>query len=106
MEPPPVGIVIQGLLRPVLLEEKLAIQKLLSGHSSRTDVNNIKNPMDEKSENSATDGQIQQPVSSGDGSAKAQELEKDESLKNVTSFYKLEMIKIQLLSVHGHPVWF
>ncbi|PKI63499.1 hypothetical protein CRG98_016166, partial [Punica granatum] len=37
MERPPVGIVIHGLLRPALIEEKSVIQKLLSGHNSSAD---------------------------------------------------------------------
>ncbi|KAK4745407.1 hypothetical protein SAY87_011719 [Trapa incisa] len=102
MEPPPVGVVIQGLLMPILLEEKLVIQKLLSGHSARADINNTENPLDEKLEDCAIN-EPQEPISGGDGSTKAQKLEKDENLANGDSFYKLEMVKIQLLSVHGHP---
>lgn len=106
MEPPPVGVVLQGLLTPTLLEEKLVIQKLLSGRSSRDDINNRENPLDEKLGDPATNGPSQELISCGEGSTNAQELENDENLKNRTSFYKLEIIKIQLLSVHGHPVWF
>ncbi|XP_031389852.1 uncharacterized protein At3g49140-like isoform X2 [Punica granatum] len=103
MERPPVGIVIHGLLRPALIEEKSVIQKLLSGHNSSADVNNVEVIVDSKLEDSGTSGQSQAPVSFGDGSMGVEELEKDENLKKDTSFYKLEMIKIQLLSVHGHP---
>lgn len=35
---------------------------------------------------------------------RAEELEKDESLKNGISFYKIEIIQIQLYSAHRHEV--
>nr|XP_034898874.1 uncharacterized protein At3g49140-like isoform X2 [Populus alba] len=72
MEQPPAGVAIQGLIRPAFMEEQSDIQRHMSGNQSHHAGTN------------------------------QEELEKDEVPSSGASFYKLEMIKIQLISAHGN----
>ncbi|XP_052188078.1 uncharacterized protein At3g49140-like [Diospyros lotus] len=105
MDQPPVGLVIQGLLRPALVEELSAIKKHLSKstyESHGASLNEVdKNLEDTVSDLSIINGHRHGPESSQGNLTWAEELE-CESLGNRTSLYKLEMIKIQLVSAHGH----
>ncbi|XP_058206024.1 uncharacterized protein At3g49140-like isoform X2 [Rhododendron vialii] len=100
MDQPPDGLVIQGLLRPALIEEHSVIQKHIADHNSGTsDLKQTGIHDEDKVENLGIindDRQLSQ-----DSSTSAEELEKGESLGNGTSFYKLEMIKIELISSQG-----
>ncbi|CAA2967501.1 uncharacterized protein At3g49140-like [Olea europaea subsp. europaea] len=101
MEQPSAGLAIQGLLRPALMEEHSIIQKHISGHlSSNADVNQIA-----REQKPGGIVQINGHKHEKEPAQKiptwAEELEKDKSLGNGISFYKLEMIKIQLVSVQG-----
>ncbi|KAL2556168.1 Pentatricopeptide repeat (PPR) superfamily protein [Forsythia ovata] len=102
MEQPSAGLAIQGLLRPAFLEEHSVIQKHISGHqSSNADVNQI--AKEQKPGGIVQiNGHKHEKEPAQDIPTWAEELEKDESLGNGISFYKLEMIKIQLVSAHGH----
>ncbi|KAK9293168.1 hypothetical protein L1049_021156 [Liquidambar formosana] len=104
MDQPPAGLAIQGLLRPAFIEEKSVIQKHLTDHqSSNADVNQVGTILEDKLKDlHKINGHGQESRLSQDDSIWAEESEKDESLRNGTSFYKLEMIRIQLLSAHGH----
>ncbi|KAI4384792.1 hypothetical protein MLD38_002895 [Melastoma candidum] len=72
MEGPPVGICIQGVLRPALLEEHLIIKKHFSNKN-------------------------------GDGKISAWDLDKGNISRKEISYYTLDLVKIHLLSVQGHP---
>ncbi|CAA0812943.1 Pentatricopeptide repeat (PPR) superfamily protein [Striga hermonthica] len=90
------GLVIHGLLRPAFIEEHSVIQRQLSNPESSdvdTDINvnggvhinGHRHAKEFTRDNMSLDG----------------DLEKDESLGNGFAFYKLEMIKILLVSAQG-----
>ncbi|KAM1232192.1 hypothetical protein ACFX13_042774 [Malus domestica] len=102
-EQAPASLAIQGLIRPALVEEHSVIQKHLSDHQSfndgidevgRTVEDDLEDPVKINGHKSGT---------SKDSPVSAEELEnkKDEAPGNGTTFYKLEMVKIQLFSSHG-----
>ncbi|OMO86967.1 FMN-binding split barrel [Corchorus capsularis] len=103
MEQPTDGLAIQGLLRPAFIEERSEIQKHMSTNQSRSsDTNQVEKVVKDKVEDLGTiNGHRNELVSSGDGST-SQESEKNEISINGSLFYKLEMIKIQLVTAHGH----
>ena len=105
MDQPPAGLAIQGLLRPSFLEEHTTIQKQISEDTlSDADLNRIEKD-DEHKENGGVqiNGHKHESGSSLENPS-WEELEKDEILGNGTSFYKLEMIRIQLISSNGNQV--
>ncbi|XP_038683093.1 uncharacterized protein At3g49140-like [Tripterygium wilfordii] len=104
MEQPPAGLAIQGIIRPALIEEHSDIQKHMSGsHFCNPDINQV--GVDEKLDDvGAINGEKQESQPLKDGSFWSKESMKDEIPQNGISFYKLEMIKIQLISVHGHQI--
>lgn len=103
MNQPPDGLAIQGLLRPVLIEEHSVIQKHMSDHNSGTgDLKQTGIHDEDKVENLGISNDHRQL--SQDGSTSSEKLEKGESLGNGTSFYKLEIIKIELISSQGQQV--
>lgn len=106
MELPPAGLAIQGILRPAFLEEHVVIQKQMSDHkTSNADRNQVSKAADCKETTIVPiNGHRHKSGLDQDNPNWAEELEKDETLGNGTSFYKLEMIKIQLISAHGHQV--
>ncbi|XP_038708933.1 uncharacterized protein At3g49140-like isoform X3 [Tripterygium wilfordii] len=101
MEKPPAGLAIQGIIRPALIDEHSDIQKHMSGSYSRNpDINQV---VDEKLDDfGAFNGEKQESQPLKDGSIWSEESMKDEIPRNGTSFYKLEMIKLELISVQGH----
>ncbi|KAK9665389.1 hypothetical protein RND81_14G109300 [Saponaria officinalis] len=81
MEQQPAGIAIQGLLRPAFIEEQSVIQKHRLIHRDKNaDISKVAKAKDDKG------------------------LEQDNGLANGTAFYKLEMVKIQLISAHGNQI--
>ncbi|KAL5567883.1 hypothetical protein UlMin_024458 [Ulmus minor] len=104
MEQPPASLAIQGLLRPAFIEEHPVIQKRLSNQQgSNIDINQVGETMVENSEDlDRINGHKFESESSQDSANMADELEKDEISTNGTAFYKLEIMKIQLYSAHGH----
>ncbi|KAF3432926.1 hypothetical protein FNV43_RR24028 [Rhamnella rubrinervis] len=100
MEQPPASMAIQGILRPAFIEEHSVIQKHLSDHrSSNIDVDQgVENVEDNLEDLGRINGHKHESGSSEDSSNWAEELEKDEIPSNGTTFYKLEMIRIQLFS--------
>lgn len=104
MDQPPAGLAIQGLLRPAFIEEHTVLHKHKSGHQSSTaSINKSEKILGGKVEDLGTiSGHSHESNFSKDNSNWAEELEKDDILTNGASFYKLEMIKIQLISAHGH----
>ncbi|XP_060211866.1 uncharacterized protein At3g49140-like isoform X1 [Lycium barbarum] len=103
MDQPPAGLLIQGLLRPAFLEEQTTIPKQISEHKSNdAGIHQMEKVADHKKNSSVqVNGHKHESGSSQDSPSCPEELEKDETLGNGTSFYKLEMIKIQLISSHG-----
>ncbi|OAY30361.2 uncharacterized protein At3g49140 isoform X2 [Manihot esculenta] len=104
MEQPPAGLAIQGLIRPAFIEEHSDIQRHMSGNQSHhADKNEIGKNLDSRLEDlGGINGHKHESGSSEDISTCAEELKKDQTPRNGTSFYKMEMIKIQLISAHGH----
>ena len=104
MEQPPATLVIQGVLRPAFNEEQTVIQKHLSSrHLSNGDINEAQ----ELEENLEGHGRINhrghESSSSKDGLNLMEAL--DESIPaSEASFYRLEMIKVQLFTGNSHPV--
>lgn len=108
MDQPPAGLVIQGLLRPAFLEEHTTIPKKISEHKSNdAGLEQMEQVAEHKQNGSVQiNGHKHESESSQDNPSCPEELEKDETLGNGTSFYKLEMIKIQLISSLGQQVSF
>lgn len=104
MNQPPDGLAIQGRLRPALIEEHSVIQKHITDLNSGTsDLKQIGIHDEDKVENLGIINGHRQL--SEDSSISAEELEKGGSFRNGTSFYKLEMIKIQLITSDVHQVY-
>ncbi|XP_062120316.1 uncharacterized protein At3g49140-like [Humulus lupulus] len=104
MEQPPASLAIQGLIRPALIEEHSVIRKHLSnlhGNDAAPD-NKDGESVEHNSEDVRINGHRHESESSKDNSTGAEESEKDDITTNGATFYKLEMIKIQLFSANGH----
>ncbi|KAG6387728.1 hypothetical protein SASPL_152920 [Salvia splendens] len=100
MEQPAAGLAIQGLLRPAFIEEHSVIQKQISGPES-CDVDADHN--DQQFQGYVQiNGQTHDEDVAQENPNRAENLEKDENVGNGFAFYKLEMIKIQLVSALGH----
>lgn len=106
MDQPSASLTIQGLLRPAFIEEQSVIQKHLSDHQSiDTDRNGVGKILDDKIEDlGVINERRDESGSSDDSSICKEETQKDEIPVNGTSFYRLEMIRIQLFSSHGNSV--
>ncbi|XP_027358268.1 uncharacterized protein At3g49140-like isoform X2 [Abrus precatorius] len=93
MEQPPACVAIQGVIRPAFVEEHSTIQKHLSANqSSDTDTSK------------STESKGESIGSSGDNAAQRIENNRNSDIPfSETSFYKLEMIKIQVFSAQGQP---
>ncbi|XVF09951.1 hypothetical protein REPUB_Repub07fG0141600 [Reevesia pubescens] len=104
MEQPSDGLAIQGLLRPAFIEEHSVIQKHMSTNLSHSsDTNQVEKVVRDKVEDlGEINGHRNELGLSGDSSTTSEESEKNEISINGSSFYTLEMIKIQLITAHGH----
>ncbi|KAG7556290.1 hypothetical protein ISN44_As11g023390 [Arabidopsis suecica] len=88
MEQPSAGLAIQGLLSRVVVEDHSDIQKHISGcKSTGTDKNKKGENSEEKFE--------------GIGENESEILQVENS-RNAISYYKLEIIRIQLITAQGH----
>ncbi|KAM7499712.1 hypothetical protein LguiA_024126 [Lonicera macranthoides] len=108
MVQPPAGLAIQALLRPAFVEEHSGINKRTYDHHQSDEetswMGDVVNDEQDVLLGTTINGQKHEVggSSSHDGSIWAKELDKDdESLEKGTSFYKLELIKIQLILAHG-----
>ncbi|XP_051138247.1 uncharacterized protein At3g49140-like isoform X2 [Andrographis paniculata] len=102
MEQPSAGIAIHGILRPAFLEEHSVIRRHIPDpESSDVDTNRITR---EQSQESVTliNGHRHETELPQDFPNWEEELEKGENLGSGFAFYKLETIKIQLISAHGN----
>ncbi|GJR42197.1 hypothetical protein Tco_1310300, partial [Tanacetum coccineum] len=103
MDQPPAGLALQGVLRPAFVEESSVINKyVLDGESN-----------DEEAANQVSEGDEEvlgvinghEPESSQDVSSEEDESQKDQISGNGTSYYKLEIVKIHLISAHGNQTF-
>ncbi|GMI75550.1 hypothetical protein like AT5G24060 [Hibiscus trionum] len=103
MEQPSDGLAIQGLLRPAFTDEHSEIQKHISTNQSCSCDTSLAEKFegDKLEELGIINGHGNESELSGDSST-SEESEKNEISSNRSSFYKLEMIKIQLITAHGH----
>ncbi|EOY23341.1 Pentatricopeptide repeat superfamily protein, putative isoform 2 [Theobroma cacao] len=106
MEQPSDGLAIQGLIRPAFVEEHSEIQKHMSSNQSRSsDTSQVEKVVEDKLEDlGIINGQSNELGWSGDSSTISEEPEKKEISINGSSFYKLEIVKIQLITAHGHQL--
>ncbi|XP_077230718.1 uncharacterized protein At3g49140-like isoform X2 [Tasmannia lanceolata] len=104
---PSSGLAIQGLLRPAFIEEHSIVRKNIAGyHTSDDDKNQVEKILEDNEGglgvlNSHECGSGSQ-TSSKHGAIWADESEKDENPRAEYTFYKLEMINIQLVSAYGN----
>ncbi|KVI10181.1 FMN-binding split barrel [Cynara cardunculus var. scolymus] len=108
MEQPPAGLAIQGLLRPAFVEENPVISKHMLDNGHR----DVSGPSNDEEANQFSEGKEEdigvinghRDVSgpSQDAPDAEEELQKDQISGNGTSYYKLDMIKIHLISAHGN----
>lgn len=104
MEQPPATLVIQGVLRPAFSEEHSVIQRHLSSrHSSNGDINEAQKHEDNLENHGMINRHDHESSSSKDGLNLADGLDGNIPMSEA-SFYRLEMIKIQLFTGHAHPV--
>lgn len=106
MDQPSAGIAIQGLLRPALTEDYSNIQKRKSESSSKPhDANsNIESNAPKIVEDLGTIHGESHGERTSQESKAGEDLENDENFNPGTSFYKLEMVKILLISAHGNQI--
>lgn len=104
MEQPPACVVIQGVLRPAFVEEHSPIQKHLSANqSSTTEISKVTQNKEEST--GAINGHEHNIESSEDNASQQVENSGNSDIPiDETSFYRLEMVKIQVFSAHGHPI--
>lgn len=104
MEQPPAGLAIHGLLRPALIEEHSEIQKHISSNLSHDGDKDQETVGSKLEDHNTINGHMQESGLSENSSIWEKDSKKDDFPRNRTSFYKLEMIKIQLFSALGNQV--
>ncbi|PWA52515.1 pentatricopeptide repeat (PPR) superfamily protein [Artemisia annua] len=102
MDQPPAGLALQGVLRPAFVEESSVINKyVIDGESNdEEEANQASEEEEEEEDLGVINGH--EPESSQDGSNEEDESQKDQISGNGTSYYKLEIVKIHLISAHGN----
>ena len=104
MDQPPAGLALQGVLRPAFVEESSVINKyMIDGESNDEEEANQASEEEEEEDLGVINGH--EPESSQDGSNEEDESQKDQISGNGTSYYKLEIVKIHLISAHGNQVF-
>ncbi|KAM5557449.1 uncharacterized protein ABKV19_024701 [Rosa sericea] len=102
-EQAPASLAIQGLLRPAYIEEHTVIKKHISDHEPNDDEKQVGRTVeDDLEEPDKINGHESGSFKGSPIRAEESDNEKGEILKNGTTFYKLEIVKIQLFSSHGH----
>ncbi|GAU29205.1 hypothetical protein TSUD_361950 [Trifolium subterraneum] len=104
MEQPPACVIFQGVIRPAFIEENSPIQKHLSANQSSTaEISKVTENKDESI--GAINGHEHNTESSEDNASQQVENKGNSDIPlDDTSFYRLEMVKIQVFSAHGHPI--
>ncbi|KAI3519498.1 hypothetical protein L1887_08668 [Cichorium endivia] len=106
MDQPPAGLAIQGLLRTAFVEENTVINKhMLEAQSNSEEENQISESKQEEEEEEDLGVVNGHRHASQDDLNTEEELQKDEMVGNGTSYYKLEMVKIHLISAHGNQTF-
>ncbi|KAK1409120.1 hypothetical protein QVD17_35645 [Tagetes erecta] len=104
MDQPPAGLAIQGVLRPAYVEESSVINKyMLDSQSKDEEANQISEGKEEYL--GVINGHRHELEPSQDGPNTEEELQKDQISGNGTSYYKLEFVKIHLISAHGNQTF-
>lgn len=104
MEQPSAGLSIHGLIRPAFIEEHSVIQKQISGPES-LDVDTKHIAAEQLQEGvMQINGHSHEKDVAQENPSWAEDLEKDVNQGNGFAFYKLEMVKIQLISARGLQV--
>ncbi|KAI3793004.1 hypothetical protein L1987_35616 [Smallanthus sonchifolius] len=104
MDQPPAGLAIQGVLRPAFLEESSVRNKsMLDSQSKDDEANQISEGNEE--DLGVINGHRYELGPSQDGPNTEDELQKDQISGNGTSYYKLEFVKIHLISAHGNQTF-
>ncbi|XP_004308044.1 PREDICTED: uncharacterized protein At3g49140 [Fragaria vesca subsp. vesca] len=102
-EQAPASLVIQGLLRPAYIDEHTVIKKHFSDHELNNDEKQVERTVEAHSEEpDKINGHESGSLEGSPLQAEESDNEKGETPKNGTTFYKLEIVKIQLFSSHGH----
>ncbi|CAA0824657.1 Pentatricopeptide repeat (PPR) superfamily protein [Striga hermonthica] len=96
MEQPTTGLAVHGLLRPTFIEEHSVIQRQISDPESGDVDTDQTVHKTVHIDGHGHGGELTRDHPTLDG-----DLEKDETLGNGFAFYKLEMIKIHLISAQG-----
>ncbi|KAL8153471.1 hypothetical protein V2J09_011231 [Rumex salicifolius] len=105
MEQPPAGLALQGLLRPAFIEEQSVIQKHRPSHQiNNSNVSKSGSTADEVQDHGSINGHKNEAAPSEENSVQAENLEIENCSANGPAFYRLEMIKIELLSANGHQL--
>lgn len=95
MDQPSAGLAIQGLLSHILVEDYSDIQKKLADiNSTNTNTNKDAENLEEKLADTSKAGDEESDIDSSQG----------EKERTVVAFYKLEMIRIQLITAQGDQV--
>lgn len=95
MDQPSAGLAIQGLLSHILVEDYSDIQKKLAdSNSTSTNRNKDAENLEEKLADIGKAGDEESDIDSSQG----------EKERTVVAFYKLEMIRIQLITAQGDQV--
>lgn len=95
MDQPSAGLAIQGLLSHILVEDYSDIQKKLAdSNSTSTNRNKDAENLEEKLADISKAGDEESDIDSSQG----------EKERTVVVFYKLEMIRIQLITAQGDQV--
>ncbi|XP_058779145.1 uncharacterized protein At3g49140 isoform X2 [Vicia villosa] len=104
MEQRPACVVFQGVLRPAFIEENSPIQKHLSANlSSDAEINKVTENKEEST--GGINGHELNTESSEDNASQQVENDGNSNIpSDETSFYRLEMVNIQVFSAHGHPI--
>nr|XP_043634314.1 uncharacterized protein At3g49140-like [Erigeron canadensis] len=97
MDQPPAGLAIQGVLRPSFVEESSVMNKYMLDDKSNDEETNQISEGQEEEELGVINGHRHE-----DGQDIEEGLQKDQNLGNGTSYYKLEIVKIHLISAHGN----
>ncbi|KAL8192730.1 hypothetical protein R6Q57_027178 [Mikania cordata] len=104
MDQPPAGVAIQGVLRPAFLEENSVINKYMLDSQPKDEEANLISEVKEE-ELGGINGIRYELGPTLDASYTEEELQKDQNSGNETSYYKLEFVKIHLISAHGNQTF-
>ncbi|KAK9060871.1 hypothetical protein SSX86_018051 [Deinandra increscens subsp. villosa] len=103
MDQPPAGLAIQGVLRPAFIEENSVKNKyMLDSPSDDEEANMSEGKEDDLA---VINGHRYEMEPTQDGPNTEEELQKDQISGNGTSYYKLEFVKIHLISAHGNQTF-